>query len=265
MPWRRLLYVSLSAGVAGAFCVILWFAILNFAIPEHVNPREFIDEILAIVLTAVGIWLVVEPFTERLAAALHIAAEHQSRITRPRAFQWKIFFLLAITSFTHALLHIEIRKQPEDATLYVVSTLLYQGGVTLLWLIGAHKNPSHAARFGLGILILCVPSALILYKHIKGHSPALFILMAPLLYYVAIAFLGGLSIDRRWGARPTKGILAVLVICSIFLGLVYLSFFLLFKEPKLAAEALTPIVGALGWGTALMIHPDADTLLRTMA
>lgn len=266
MDRRKAISVSISAGLGGAFGLVLWQSIVNF---WHHSMEEKIDEGMAIAVVALAVVKFLEPITERFRVALHISSHHHSEpLTEAWFIRLVAFLILVSASLAHGLLHSLIEKNPSGAVGIVVAGLLIPGGITYCWLRGATQTPPHAKGLGLisGILI-SASFFWVLYVFLGGRLPVggtmeqvpvekgeLFILIVSIPWAI-MGFAGGLAIDKSWGKRPSRGVLLSILVPILLVDLYYL-----LTNELSGIQVMNDLSRVIGWGVGLMIHPDADAL-----
>jgi hypothetical protein len=169
-----------------------------------------------------------------------------------------IVFLAALALFLHNALHAMTEDQLWAVILVLVSTALPIGLVTYAWIGGARRQPPQAARRG----ALCAALT-------NGLSVGIVFLLANLPFMTAlrqglgaaatwgvIGFAGGMAIDRRWGAWPSRSVAISLLATS---GLCTLIGWLVFHYPLM--HALSNLLNAGGWGLGLLLQPLSDRML----
>jgi hypothetical protein len=267
---REAISISNSAGLGGAFCLVLWWSALNF---WSLDKWDKIDEGIAIVIVALAVIKFIEPITRRLRQAFDVDP-HCEPLIKKRSVQVITFLILAGTSVAHGLIHRLVHENSWGAVGIVLVGLLLPGGITYCWLLGARQTRPRAKVSGsAGGLILSTIMLWAFYALMGGSFPialpdgttaldkvpvadAAIKFLINSIPWAITGFAGGLVIDKGWGKRPSFTILLSILCVSL---LVDLSFLLTHKAGII--QSMDDLLITIGWGAGLMVHPDADITL----
>jgi hypothetical protein len=262
---RDAISISISAGLGGAFGLVLWRSAWSF---WNLSRWDQFDEGIAILVVALGVVKFIEPISRGLKKTFK-AEPHCDPLIKKRSIQIVTFLILVGTSLAHGLLHKLVQNNPSGIAGIVLAGLLIPGGITYCWLWGAGRTPPRAKRFGLlGGIILCTGMLWAFYVLMGGRLPiggglvrvpvadaetAILFLSIP---WAIIGFAGGLAVDKGWGKRPSRAILLSIVSPLLLLDL----YFVLTHEVGII-QAMDDWLKTIGWGIGIMLHPDADIML----
>jgi len=259
---------AVSAGLGAGFGFVLFVAFVKF---WGAHPHEWIEDLIAIGLVALGVIKFLEPLVGRLRRLLGVT-EERSHVPVPARTRLLVrgaaIAILALTSISHAWLHDMIKRDLFGAIGILVVALLIPGGTTYAWLVGARKNPPRAALYG------AATGALAGGLHLFG----LFVMLAALqrsgfdklqlpalqeleqmvilngLAWGALGLAGGLVIDWLKGPRPALSVAGALVLSALLLDLPALRF------PDLLMYGPADFAKIVGWGLGLIAYPRSNRL-----
>ncbi|HEX8168812.1 MAG TPA: hypothetical protein VF601_23875 [Beijerinckiaceae bacterium] len=261
--------VAISAGLGSAFGNLMLQAMMTFS---HHTPAQQFDELLAIFLVAVGVVKFIEPLIHGLQVKMGLSAAHHEPQAGARTIRLAAIAIVVVASLSHGLLHAKIAENPAFAFGLVVSALLIPGGTTYAWIRGARRRVSCAALMGAATAAVAgFGSMFLMLVATGGHLPfgengafvkltlaeAEGVIILGGLPWVVKGLAGGLAIDRRWGAAPTTGISAALIVAALVLAAAK------WTIGWEIGRAEIYIAVAVGWSLGLLIMgPIADHLLR---
>jgi hypothetical protein len=271
--WQVAVYSGLGAGFGSlVFEGQLWAG----------NEETFLEFLVTALVIAVATWM----FFERIHEL--VSAEYRSQPSdlpgdRRRPAVLIIGTVLLITVLDMSL-HSAMQKRvggvkgDEAAQLGALLGLLVQlviyvlcvGWIASSWVNGARQRAPRAAKKGaisggvIGAVFALV--AVLLFKAGKlpipeglasaaaQENPAAFmfgLIFAELSTWAGLGFAGGWAVDKRWGSRPTRGILIALTVLSTILAIFS---YVVLRLP----ESLETIFMAVGWAMGLVLHGEVS-------
>lgn len=268
--WKVAVYSGLGAGFGSlVFRGQLWTR----------NEETFFEFVVTALIIALASWMFFERISELVFAEYHSQPREQpADRRRPAVLIVATTLLITVLEMSvHSAVE-AVKKGGEPAQLgllvylfvHLVTFVLCVGWITSSWVNGARQRPPRAAKKGAisGAIIGAVFSlvaALVFYKMGKLPIPEglgtsaeqesgtglLGFSIAQLLMWAGLGFAGGWAIDKRWGSRPTRGILIALAILSTVLAI--FSYMVLHL-----AESFEDIFMAVGWAMGLVLHGDVS-------
>jgi hypothetical protein len=268
---RRTLRVAKSAGLGSAFAFLLWAAIDKLLGELSSNPSEAIGELAAILIVSIGICNFIEPLTERLKVYLRIGSGH-SMGHECDPLSWSAVVVLAVASLSHGLLHNIVSQGPLNVAAFLVTAVGIPAGLTYGWALGARRQPSRAALagaisgaiFGGGanfILFTVTGGYLLIGNEMMKFTleDGEWIVMFNAIPWIMIGLVGGLAVDRHWGAHATRSV-ALAILASFAMAEILVGLSTGFGISALAYDWAR----AAGWALGLMIvEPSANAILRS--
>jgi hypothetical protein len=264
-PPRDVLAVSLAAALGGGFTEVVYLYLLLITREGQHGRANWVSLAGIAVLMLLALLHYIDPLIDHLRILFGLSAHPAvQRPGRPWLRSLAIGFLGMLTLYLHEVFSYMTEHQRWAVALVLGGALLSFGLVTYAWIRGARQQPPRAAKLG-ALAAAMTEGTLKSMLFVVMHF--FFLISIPLgiairesiagaVTWSIIGLAGGLAIDRRWGARRSRGVAVSIVAMGVLFTLIGWGVF--HHELK---DALSNVVDTGGWGLGLVLHPQSDALL----